>query len=366
MDLNACHLLSVYQQTPKRFDELLSGTTHTVHKVIIQGTDVVESGLLKDRILIHHPDTPSQVEMSLVDEAADRWKSMCKSWKKYCKSEDMAPVLPILVIQIEDGTDKKLTKTDLNATLSTIESAIGRRLRDDEVAHTFNDTSDFDIDGRRVRRIEASRIEDDQKIGVVLFKMSLSTGWDCPRAEVMMSFRRAKDHTYIAQLLGRMVRTPLARRISSDADLNHVHLYLPHYDEETVKQVIEDLKNVEDVPPSETGTSRELVTLYRRKRMDEVFEAVSELVTYRVGAFRKRRALHRLADMARALTHDEIDDGAQDRINAAIVKQITKEVERPSEERRTRKTFKANHRHRIDHRICRTRHRASLKMEVNM
>lgn len=33
---------------------------------------------------------------------------------------------------------------------------------------------------------------------LVLFKMSLSTGWDCPRAEVMMSFRRAADHTFIA------------------------------------------------------------------------------------------------------------------------------------------------------------------------
>ena len=50
----------------------------------------------------------------------------------------------------------------------------------------------------------------------MFFKMALSTGWDCPRAEVMMSFRRAEDHTYIAQLLGRMVRTPLARR-SNDA-----------------------------------------------------------------------------------------------------------------------------------------------------
>ena len=96
------------------------------------------------------------------------------------------------------------------------------------------------MNGLRVRHIEASRIEEDRNIGVVLFKMSLSTGWDCPRAEAMMSFRRAQDHTYIAQLLGRMVRTPLARRVEADAALNDVHLFLPHYDQATVESVIQD------------------------------------------------------------------------------------------------------------------------------
>jgi type III restriction enzyme len=93
---------------------------------------------------------------------------------------------------------------------------------------------------------------------VVFFKTSLSTGWDCPRAEVMMSFRRAEDHTYIAQLLGRMVRTPLARRIERDAALNDVHLFLPYFDDAAVKAVVEDLKDIEHTPPAEAGSSREL------------------------------------------------------------------------------------------------------------
>jgi NAD-dependent deacetylase len=62
---------------------------------------------------------------------------------------------------------------------------------------------------------------------VVFFKETLSTGWDCPRAETMMSFRRAVDYTYIAQLLGRMIRTPLQQRVMVDETLNEVHLYLP-------------------------------------------------------------------------------------------------------------------------------------------
>jgi len=201
-------------------------------------------------------------------------------------------------------------------------------LREGEVVHTFNDIGDLDVDGRRVRRIETSRIEEEKSIGVVLFKVSLSTGWDCPRAEVMMSFRRAQDHTYIAQLLGRMVRTPLARRVDADAALNDVHLFLPHYDQATVESVIQDLKNVEDVPPFETGTSRELVTLYRREGMEKVLEAIGELVTYRVNAVHKQSALRRLMGLGRGLTHDRIDEDAQETVKKQIIGKMAVEMQR--------------------------------------
>ncbi len=312
--------------TPQRFEELLTGTTHTVHKVYIESEDVRESGLLKDRILIHYPDTSSQAEMTLLSEAARRWQSVEKSWTEYCRAESESVVSPILVIQVEDGNDRVKTKTNLSASLNTIESSIGRKLRDGETAHTFNELGNFDVNGYRVRHIEASRIEEDNSIRVVLFKMNLSTGWDCPRAEVMMSFRRAQDHTYIAQLLGRMVRTPLARRVEAKADLNDVHLYLPHYDQATVESVIDDLKNVEDVPPSEIGTSRELVTLNRRDSADEIFKAMDELITYRVNAVRKQSDLRRLMGLARGLTHDRIDESAQKSVTTKIIEKMQREV----------------------------------------
>lgn len=314
--------------TPKRFEDLLAGTKHTVHKVPVSVEDVRKSGLLKDRILIDFPEAGTQAEMGLLKEAARRWKTMEDRWRAYCDREQEARVWPILVVQVEDGTDKVLTRTDLSVALSTIEAAVDRRLREGEVAHTFNDTGDLDIDGHRVRRIEASRIEEDRDIGVVLFKMSLSTGWDCPRAEVMMSFRRAQDHTLIAQLLGRMVRTPLARRVEVDATLNDVHLFLPHYDKAAVQAIIEDLKDVEEVPPSETGTSRELVTLKRREGTEAIFTAIERLVTYRVNAVRKQSALRRLMGLGRALTRDRIDAAAQEAVKRLMIERMNAEVQR--------------------------------------
>ncbi len=305
--------------TPKRFMDLLEHAPHTVHKVAIPAEEVRKSGLLKDRILIHHPESATTAEMGLLEEAARRWNQMTLAWGAYCKDEQEAIVWPVLVVQVDNGTAQQLTKTNLADALNVIESAIGRRLHEAEVAHAMHDTGDLDVGGRRVRKVEASRIDADKNIGVVFFKTSLSTGWDCPRAEVMMSFRRAEDHTYIAQLLGRMVRTPLARRIEKDAALNDVHLFLPYFDTQAVQGVVASLHNQEEVPPAETGSSRELVVLKRREGTEALFAALDELVTYRVNAARAQSPLRRYMAIARSLTLDEIDDEAWGHAKAQIV-----------------------------------------------
>jgi len=296
--------------TPKRFTDLLEHAPHTLHKVPVPVADVRASGLLKDRIPIHHPKVSGHSEMSLLEEAARAWVRMSRAWDVYCTAEQEQRVWPILVVQVENGTERQVSRTDLGVALDVIEKAIGRPLLEGEAVHAMHDCGDMDLGGRRVRRVDASRIDEDKGIGVVLFKTSLSTGWDCPRAEVMMSFRRAEDHTYIAQLLGRMVRTPLARRIERDAALNDVHLFLPYFDETAVKSVVEDLKNVEQAPPAETGSARELVTLGRREDAADIFEAMDKLVTYRVNAARAQSHLRRYIGLARRLNLDEIESAA--------------------------------------------------------
>ena len=89
----------------------------------------------------------------------------------------------------------------------------------------------------------------------------------------MMSFKHANDATYIAQLLGRMVRTPMQMHIQVDDVLNDVHLYLPYFNEETVKDVVEALQSTEggDIPTdiygeSLSGKSFETLTVKPKKR----------------------------------------------------------------------------------------------------
>ena len=84
---------------------------------------------------------------------------------------------------------------------------------------------------------------------VLIAKDGISTGWDCPRAEVLLSFRPGQDYTYITQLLGRMVRTPLARRVPGDDLLNSVDCILPHFDRTTAVNVVKFLTGIIESMP---------------------------------------------------------------------------------------------------------------------
>ena len=246
--------------TAARFNALVEGTSSTLNKVIITPAQVRASGLLKDRIVITYPDDPTKFnDMAVLQAAVDEWKDKCVHWYQYTTEQHYSNVNPVLVIQVASGSGKKISDTNLDDVVAKIEERLGERFRENEVVHTFGSIGTLQINGLNVPHVEPSEITDNRKIKVVLFKENLSTGWDCPRAETMMSFRHAEDATYIAQLLGRMVRTPLQCHILVDDSLNEVRLFLPYFNKETVKDVIDELQGAEggDIPTVVDGESLE-------------------------------------------------------------------------------------------------------------
>ena len=245
--------------TSERFNKLVEGTSSTIHKSVVTADEVRASGLLKDRIIIVYPEENAHnKDMAILQAAADDWKNKWDHWFQYCQEQHHAHVYPILVVQVLNGTGSKISDTDLDDCLQKIERRTGFRFEEGQVVHTFGQTaSAIIINGLSVRYEEPSRIADDRNIRVVFFKENLSTGWDCPRAETMMSFRHANDATYIAQLLGRMVRTPMQSHILVDDVLNDVHLYLPYFDASTVKSVVTELQSAEggEIPTDVYGES---------------------------------------------------------------------------------------------------------------
>ncbi len=228
--------------TPERFNNLVAQSSATIHRVVVTNAEVKASGLLKERIIVIYPDertsTSVAKDMAILEAAADEWKSKCEHWRQYVTEQHEKIFNPIFVVQVENGTAGKVSATDLDECLKKISQRTGITFEVGEVVHTFGETADLTINGLRVPYREPSSISGDDAIKVVLFKENLSTGWDCPQAEAMMSFRRAVDATYIAQLLGRMIRTPMQRHIEVDDTLNEVRLYLPYFDENTVQDII--------------------------------------------------------------------------------------------------------------------------------
>lgn len=245
--------------TSARFNALVQGIASDTQYVVVTTDEVRASGLLKDRIVISYPEeNTGNRDMAVLQAAADEWKDKWDHWYQYCYEQHYAYVNPVLVIQVQNATSSAISATDLDDCVAKIEERTGIQFQEGEVVHTFGDANNvIKINGLNVPYVAPSAIAEDKRIRVVFFKESLSTGWDCPRAETMMSFRHATDATYIAQLLGRMIRTPMQMHIQVDETLNDVHLYLPYFNSDTVKEVVEELQNAEggDIPADIYGES---------------------------------------------------------------------------------------------------------------
>ena len=244
--LDALPFIIGMSATPERFNALAGSSLSTLSKVVVTPKEVRDSGLLKDKIEIHFPEeSVIDKNIAVLQAAADEWRDKCLHWYNYTEKQHYQNVCPIFVVQVEPGSGSKVSATDLDECLHEIEKRTGENFVEGEVVHAFGDAETLNINGLDVPYCSPSSINDDRKIKVVLFKEALSTGWDCPRAEAMMSYRVARDATYIAQLLGRMIRTPQRMRIEVDESLNYVHLYLPHFYENTVEEVVKKLTEEE-------------------------------------------------------------------------------------------------------------------------
>ena len=157
---------------------------------------------------------------------------------------------------------------------------------------------------------------------MVLFKTALSTGWDCPRAEVMMSFRRAQDATNIAQLVGRMIRTPLARRIESDEVLNTVELFLPHYNADALESVLARLRSPDAEEGLPTRVETATVEYPRNLAMGSVFERLKTLPTYSINRAPKMGEVKRVLRLAGMLVHEGVNQDADENVRDVLTKRL--------------------------------------------
>lgn len=306
--------------TPQRFTTLLGNTNRTQRPINIDPEEVRASGLLKDLIIVRNPKTNIAGDLTLLEEAARTWKRFTKEWEDYCTKEKEKEIIrPILVVQVEDGTENILTRTPLEDVVRVIERQTGT-LALNEIVHCFQDSTELQVANRIVRKIEQSRIQDSPDVKVVLFKTALSTGWDCPRAEVMMSFRRAEDTTSIAQLVGRMVRTPLARRIGTNEVLDTVELFLPHYKREAVERVLENLRN----PTEGLGVRAEVsAEMYARNpAMSKVFEHLNSLPTCSVSRVPKMSDVKRVLRLAGLLMHEGLNQDADEEMREIFLTKL--------------------------------------------
>jgi type III restriction enzyme len=275
--------------------------------VIVDAARVQESGLVKDTLVLDIPDEAGNFDSVLVRRAARKLKDATERWAEYARSQGLIETIePLLVLQTPNTPDPDHVGIALDTIFAEYPD-----LRASSVRHVLGDHSKQKFGAWEVDWIEPQRVQDERQVRVLVAKDAISTGWDCPRAEVLVSFRPAKDHTHITQLLGRMVRNPLARRIPGDERLNAVDCILPFFDRTTAVRVVRYLTgDLDSIPGGEKKAvidGREL--LPNPNVPDEVWESWASLPTQTLPQ-RGARPVKRLVALAQALSADAVSPGA--------------------------------------------------------
>ena len=161
--------------TLERFNTLAHSSNSTqMPKVEVTPDEVRESGLLKDKINIHHPtDGEAFAEMTYLAQAAKEWMDKCNHWEAYKQHEDV-DVCPALVVQVKNGNREVVSETDLDECIRQIESNAGITLRQGEVVHTFNNGEVINMNGLEVKYLDPSRISENKDVRVIFFKDTLN------------------------------------------------------------------------------------------------------------------------------------------------------------------------------------------------
>ena len=310
--------------TVEKFNSAMAGAQGRIilPNIVVNSAKVQESGLLKDTIILDIPDEVGPFDTVLVRRATDKIKESTSAWAAYAEEQQSAEVVkPVMVLQVPNTPDPN----DIGRALDTIFQQWSE-LEENAVAHVFGDHTTQNFGRHLVPYISPERVQETSSVRILIAKDAISTGWDCPRAEVMVSFRPARDRTHITQLLGRMVRTPLARRIPGNERLNAVDCLLPFFDIKSVEAVADALMNgggdVGDPPlPGRRVLINPMEMTPNPSISDAVWEKFMSLPSQSLPQ-RAARPAKRLTALAHELAADELLSNAGKKAHAEMHKAL--------------------------------------------
>jgi len=316
-DVPAMPIVWGISATVERFDTLMRELSATVGRLPLENVEVPadqvqESGLLKDDIILDIPgEEGNAFDMVFLRHATERLRQSTRDWEAYARDQgDNRPVAPLMVVQMRD----KVTPQDIDLAVRAIREKW--RLPDDSFANVFGEHTTITAGGVKIPYIKPERVQDADWVRVLFAKEAITTGWDCPRAEVLMSFRGGTDRDRITQLLGRMVRSPLARRIAGNELLNSVLCILPKFDAPTAVSVARALDSGVHGDTTGTGGGAGRRILIDPVDLTPVNHGAGELwdvftaLPTEVVPTRTQRPVVQLMSLAFELSCDKIHEGA--------------------------------------------------------
>jgi len=191
--------------------------THSDYQVTIPREAVIAEEMIKRKAIIN-PDLrtgftdETELTYHLISTALKQRDRLAEAYKRLGVN-----INPLLLIQLPNDKSEAMTAEDTKIA--------------DTVRHYLKAIKQIDEDNGRLaiwlskEKANLPGLERlDNMTEVLLFKQAIALGWDCPRAAVLLIFRKLTSETFTIQTVGRILRMP-EQHYYTDELLNVGYVY---------------------------------------------------------------------------------------------------------------------------------------------
>lgn len=214
-EINADVILEM-SATPKIKPDPRDLARGTAAYVFVEPKDVIDEGMIKKELIINE-----KID-EIIDDERDSQKVVLETaykkrleLKRFFEAEK-SNINPLVLVQIpvaEAGEDKIRAVKKFLADKDITERKNGQG--NGKLAIWLSEQKSETLDWIA---------EPDNEIEFLIFKQAIDTGWDCPRAHILVKFRESHSETFEIQTVGRILRMPEQKHYASE-DLNRGYIY---------------------------------------------------------------------------------------------------------------------------------------------
>ena len=212
--------------------------------------------------MLSHKD--SDLDELMLELAIERRNQIAKEWQQLGKN-----INPLVLIQLPND-DSELEKQGVATKEIVVRNFLKKSGVEDKKIASWFDSKKENLD---------FITQDDCPVDFLLFKVAAGTGWDCPRAHVLVMYREIKKSVFHTQTLGRILRMPIVNPEFNNELLTTGYLYTNHKRNE-VGIPEQDGKNRPKVYVNEIATKvkKELLVNQTHQEINSFFEDFKDKV----------------------------------------------------------------------------------------
>lgn len=180
----------------------------------IDELDVINSGLITKALYVNE-GISDNIEITndydyLLDLASEKRKEIYARYKEKGKN-----IRPLVLIQFPNGRPETI-------------DAVEKKLKSMGYSYENGMVSKWMSNDKR--ELTEDITKNDAIPIFLLMKQAISTGWDCPRAKILVKLREGMSETFQIQTIGRIRRMPEARHYEDDLlDCSYVYTFDEQY-----------------------------------------------------------------------------------------------------------------------------------------